>query len=106
MGFASGSRLPDLLCHVTSRYHRQLYGEKHLSSRANILCCPGAWVQDMTRLLPTVLHQNTGAVAVIVHVGSHDIRVTSSERLKQDFKEASNYFRPSAMTESCHENIK
>jgi hypothetical protein len=53
------------------------------------LCCPGARVQDITRLLPTVLRQLLGADTVVVHVGSNDIRRASLELLKMDFKELS-----------------
>lgn len=88
MGFSfqqEAQKLPDLLCHLTNRYHRQFYGDKHLSFQAKTLCSPGARVQDITGLLPTVSCQNTGDVAV--HVASNDIRVASSEWLKQDFIE-------------------
>uniref|UniRef100_A0A674A2K9 Neurexin 3a n=1 Tax=Salmo trutta TaxID=8032 RepID=A0A674A2K9_SALTR len=42
---------------------------------AKTLCYPGAQVQGITRLLPTVLRQNTGTVSVVVHVGSNVIRM-------------------------------
>ena len=52
---------------------------------AKTLCYSGARVQDITGLLPTVLRQILGADAVIVHVGSNDIRKASSELLKMYF---------------------
>ena len=55
--------------------------------KAKTLFYPGAQVQDITRLLPTVLPQMPGADTVVVHVGSNDIRRASSEHLKMDFKE-------------------
>ena len=47
----------------------------------------GARVQDITMLLRTVLRQLPEADAVVVHVGSNDMRRASSELLKLDFKE-------------------
>jgi hypothetical protein len=56
-------------------------------SKAKTLCYPGAWAQDITRMLPTLLPQMLGADTVALHVGSNDIRRASSEHLKIDFKE-------------------
>jgi hypothetical protein len=47
--------------------------------KAKIMCYPGARVQDIRSLLPTVLPQMPGADTVVVHVGSNDIRRASSE---------------------------
>ena len=55
--------------------------------REKTLCYPGARVKDITMLLLTILRQLPGTDAVVVHVGSNDIRRNSSEILKIDFKE-------------------
>ena len=54
---------------------------------AKTLCLPRANVQDITTLLPEAVCQSTGADTVMVHLGSNDIMMGSSEQLKMDFKE-------------------
>jgi hypothetical protein len=48
---------------------------------------PGAGVNDITKLLPNVLHQDMDIDSIVVHVSFNDIMKGSSEQLKLDFKE-------------------
>ena len=45
------------------------------------MSCPGAGVNDITKLLPNVLHQDMDINAIVVHVGFNDIIKGSSEQL-------------------------
>ena len=55
---------------------------------AKSMCYPGARVQDITQLLPPILHKLYRGLKrlYVVHVGSNDIGLASSEMLKRDFK--------------------
>jgi hypothetical protein len=79
------------LCHPGSRGSAAFYfGDFAIKFRSGYLHLhplfyPGPRVQDITRLLPTVITQIPGADTVVVHVGSNDNRRASSEHLKIDF---------------------
>ena len=47
---------------------------------------PGAWVNDITKLLLNVLHLDMEIDSIVVHAGFNDIMKGSSEWLKLDFK--------------------
>ena len=48
---------------------------------------PGAWVKNITKLLPNILCQDMDIDSIVVHVDFNDIMNGSSEHLKLDFKE-------------------
>ena len=47
---------------------------------------PGAWANDITKLLPNVLRQDMEIDSIVVHVGFNDIMKCSSEQLKLDLQ--------------------
>ena len=53
--------------------------------RSETWCLPGARVEDVQTRVPEVVEQHPTASAIVVHVGSNDIRLQQSEKLKSDF---------------------
>ncbi|KAL2095650.1 hypothetical protein ACEWY4_007798 [Coilia grayii] len=53
--------------------------------RSETWCLPGARVEDVQTRVPEVVEQHPTASAIAVHVGSNDIRLQQSEKLKSDF---------------------
>ncbi|KAL2091709.1 hypothetical protein ACEWY4_011507 [Coilia grayii] len=53
--------------------------------RSETWCLPGARVEDIQTRVPKVVEQHPTASAIVVHVGSNDIRLQQSEKRKSDF---------------------
>lgn len=54
--------------------------------KAETFCYPGARIPDLNSMLPLLISKHSAASTVIVHVGSNDIKLQQSEKLRDDFK--------------------
>ena len=54
--------------------------------KAQTCCFPGAKVLDVRAAIPPLLTDHPQASSLIIHVGTNDIKLQQSERLKEDFK--------------------
>lgn len=60
---------------------------RHVSIRnAETFCYPRARVVDLNSKLPLIINKHSSASTVIVHIGSNDIKLQQSEKLRDDFK--------------------
>ena len=51
-----------------------------------VCCLPGAWVRDITRKLPELVHPTDYDPLLIVQVGSDEITQGSLQTMKRDFR--------------------